>query len=390
MRIAVCNFLLIIGGGALAACGALLFSACGAHNGCDPALGVNAQECALIEAMALPATLPASPGNKYADDDGAAMLGFALFFRTNFGDGIGCASCHEPEATFADARQVAQGKGVGARNTPTVFNGARLERVFFWDGRADSMWSQPLFAVENPNEMASSRLALAHALASDDTLSGAYTGVFGAMPDISALPAEGKPGDPAWEAMSANDQDAVNRIAANFGKALEAYERKNTSTDAPLDTYLRGDKTAISDLAKQGILAFVRDGCVSCHAGAAMTDEHFHKVDFPTLPGAAPDEGRASGAVTLAANPFNLAGPYADAPQPVDTSDRTPFAFRTPPLRNVGKTAPYGHDGALATLSDVLALHAPKAADRAALLAFLLALSGGYPSPPWSDWPQPQ
>lgn len=357
---------------------------------CDPALGVNDKECALVQALALPAALPESPGNEYADDTGAAMLGFSLFFRTDFGTGIGCVSCHEPEASFADARQVAQGKGKGTRNTLTVFNAARISRAFFWDGRADSMWSQPLFAVEDPKEMGSSRLALAHRLANDAALCASYASVFGALPDISALPAEGKPGDPAWDTLSAVDQDKVNRIAANFGKALEAYQRKNTSGDTPLDSYLRGDKTAISDLAKKGVVAFVREGCVSCHAGAAMTDEKYHEVGFPDLPGMTGDEGRKSGAAILAANPFNLAGPYADSPQKVDTSDHTAFAFRTPPLRDVAKTQPYGHNGALGTLTDVLAVHAAKTTDHDALIAFLLALTGGYPSPPWSNWPTPQ
>src|SRR5262249_1921460 len=137
---------------------------------------------------------------------------------------------------------------------PTVFNAGRLTAIF-WDGRADSLWSQPLFAIENSLEMASSRLELAHAVANDPTLAAGYRKVFGELPDMNTWPARGKPGDPAWDDLG-SAQDDVNRVAANVGKALQAYMRKNTSSKSPFDHYLAGDETRMNVVARRGVVAF--------------------------------------------------------------------------------------------------------------------------------------
>jgi cytochrome c peroxidase len=363
----------------------------------DPCQGLDLRTdtCAEAKSMLLPATLPEARGNAHGDDDDAAMLGFQLFFDSDLGNGVGCVQCHAPEAAFTDRKPVSTGRGVGTRNAPTAFNAARL-RVIFWDGRADSVWSQPLFAIENPLEMDSSRLQLAHLIAGDTALRPAYEKVFGPLPDLSAWPASGKPGDAAFDALAPDVQTEANRIAANVGKALEAYMRKNTSGPSMFDAYLGGDTTQITDVAKRGLEAFVDAKCVTCHSGPMLTDEGFHDVGFPSLPGAAPDPGRSGGIPILEANPFNLGGPYADpgtdavAPQ-VETGV-APGEFRTPSLRNVAHTAPYGHDGALTTLDDVLALHAPgvDADTRGTIISFLQTLNGATPPRPWSNWPSPQ
>jgi len=341
--------------------------------------------------MALSSLAPAR-GNLVADSDDAARLGFRLFFNQELGGGVGCVTCHAPELAFTDGLPVSRGRALGVRNAPTVFNAARLN-VFFWDGRADSLWSQPLFAIENPVEMGSSRLELAHFVDGNAELKSAYETVFGPMPSVSAWPATGKPGEPAFDGLSVDTQTAVNRVAANIGKAFEAYLRKNTSGPGALDAFLRGDDT-LNAVAQRGLQVFLAQKCNSCHAGPMLTDEKFHVVGFPVSPNSAPDRGRAGGVPILAANPFNLAGPYADGPvtHPIEAGPADEGAFRTPSLRNVARTAPYGHDGALGTLRDVFSVHAPgvNSDDQTALVAFMQSLNGDYPAPPWNDWPSHQ
>jgi cytochrome c peroxidase len=341
--------------------------------------------------MVLPAALPPAVGNMYGDNVQAAQLGFKLFFDLNLGLGVGCATCHAPELTFTDRIAVAEGKDAGTRNTPTAFNAARLS-VLFWDGRADSLWSQPLFAIENPVEMGSSRLSLAHYMAQN--YRSAYEGIFGPMPgDLDSWPASGRPGDAAFDGLPPTTQDEVNRVAANVGKAFQAYMRLNTSGQSPFDRFLEGDSTQITEVAQNGLALFLKKGCPSCHSGPLLSDEAFHDVQFPGLPDAQPDPGRAAAIAILQANVFNLAGPYADpgpgVPGVIPSEAGEEGAFRTPSLRNVANTFPYGHDGQLATLADVLALHAPNLTEdeTGELIAFLQALSGDDPPPPWNNWP---
>lgn len=356
--------------------------------------GIAPENCSAVKAMRLPATLAPSPGNQYGDNEDAAYLGFRLFFSTDLGNGVGCPTCHLPELAFTDRKAVSVGKGVGTRNAPTVFNAADL-KVMFWDGHADSLWSQPLFAIEDPLEMNSTRLALAHFVANTDARA-LYEKVFGSMPAVETWPAAGKPGDAAFDSLPAITQNEVNRVAANVGKAFDAYMRKNRTADAALDRFLDGDATRLIPLAQDGLNLFVAQGCASCHSGPMLTDEGFHNVGFPSLAGAAPDAGRARGAEILRSNIFNLAGPYADATpgllKTVGVEAGEAGAFRTPSLRNITRTEPYGHDGALASLRDVLKLHAPEVDDdgTAKLLALFQALAGEYPYPPWNNWPTPQ
>ncbi|HYQ03499.1 MAG TPA: cytochrome c peroxidase [Polyangiaceae bacterium] len=357
--------------------------------------GVSAENCAAAHEMLLPTNLPVSRGNKFADDISAAQLGFALFFDSNLGGGTSCATCHAPELAFSDHRSVSKGKDVGTRNSPTTFNSAYLS-VFFWDGRADSLWSQPLGPLENPVEMASSRLSVLHFMA--DHYRDGYESVFGPLGDVASWPASGKPGDAAYDALSDATKDEVNRMFSNVGKALDAYMRKNASSAAALDAFLKGDDSKLIPAQKHGLSLFLENQCQSCHSGPMLSDQGFHNVGFPSLPGAVADLGRAQGVPELLSSPFNLDGPYADvvsgeAPiTPPVASSADVGAFRTPSLRNVALTFPYGHDGALASLSDVMEVHAPNvsASDRPDLLVFLQSLNGAYPLPPWNNWPTPQ
>jgi cytochrome c peroxidase len=392
--------------------GAAALPACRAP--CELLPDLDADACALVRALELPAALPAARGNDHGDALAAAHLGFGIFFDARFSSNqmIRCATCHAPERHFQDDRLTGKGLGELTRNTPTILDAAWMKSQF-WDGRADSLWSQALYPLENPKEMDFTRLELAHRVA--QSYRADYEAVFGPLPpldDAARFPARGAPGLPAWEAMAQADRDAVDVVAASVGKALEAYQRQAAAGRAPLDRFLAGDAAALGAAAQRGLVTFVKAGCVVCHAGPTLSDERFHDLGLPTPAGATPDRGRADGIATLLASPFNAAGPHWDGPRPplpAPAGAADLGAFRTSPLRNVALSAPYGHDGRFATLREVvdfhlrgggrgdaralgsvdplLAPHPLSAADEDDLLAFLAALTGDPPLPPWNDWP---
>ncbi len=396
-----------------------LLAACsgGAGGLCGPA-GLDAGDCARLQTLQLPATLPAARGNPYADNLQAAQLGFQVFFDARFSStqNMRCATCHQPEIEFQDGLPLPAANGFLGRRTPSTANAA-LFGWQFWDGRADSLWSQPLYPFENPLEMSYTRLEVAHRLA--QLYSSDYAAIFGAMPDISDMsrfPAAGAPGMPAWDGMAAADQDTINRIFANLGKSIEAYLRKQCMGGSRVDRYLSGAADALTATELRGAGVFVRAGCIDCHSGPALSDSRYHVLGVPDLPGHPSDTGRASGLATLLASPFNAKGPYFDGPPPAGEddlyaqSDADIGAFRTPSLRNLTGRAPYGHNGQFAALEDVVAFHLQgggagqgnhsgaidpllqprtlSGGDQAALIAFLHALDGAQAPLPWSEWPQ--
>ncbi|HUC65578.1 MAG TPA: cytochrome c peroxidase [Stellaceae bacterium] len=338
---------------------------------------------------------PADPTDGVADNPRAAVLGQKLFFDggLSVNGAISCAICHQPQRAFTDGRALAKGLAVGTRNAPTLL-GAAENHWFFWDGRADSLWSQVPYVIENPREFGSDRLHVAHALYEDPSLRRAYEQVFGPMPalaDSGRFPAHGRPENDetapaarAWDAMTAADRDAVDRIFANVGKAIEAYERKLTGGPSPFDRYVEGLKTGdraklamLSPAAKRGLKLFVGAGhCDLCHAGPNFSDGEFHNIGLPVLPDEAPDTGRAAGIAELRADPFNGIGRFSDDPSAA--KDKLAYlpspqsqlgAFKTPSLRNVALTAPYMHDGRFKTLRDVLEFYAQgEAASRGRLV----------------------
>ena len=152
---------------------------------------------ALILAMGELGDPPPDPTNAVADDPRAARLGQFLFFEQRLsGTGtIACATCHEPGRSWTDGREVAEGLGTLTRHTPSLWNVA-YNRWFFWDGRADSLWSQALSPLEHPDEHGGSRLQYAHLVHGDPELRAAYERVFGPLPeleDTERFPPEGRP-----------------------------------------------------------------------------------------------------------------------------------------------------------------------------------------------------
>jgi cytochrome c peroxidase len=94
----------------------------------------------------------------------------------------------------------------------------------------------------------------------------------------------------------------------------------------------------------------------------------------------------------LASSPFTASGPFWDGPKEsvaLSASAGDHDAFRTPSLRNVTLSAPYGHNGKFATLADAIDFHGTiDPTERDQIVAFLKSLEGSYPLPPWNDWPQ--
>ncbi|MBN8610290.1 MAG: hypothetical protein J0L92_06885 [Deltaproteobacteria bacterium] len=317
----------------------------------------------ILEAMGAPYAPPPSSSNAHADDVAAAALGERLFEDASLSPSeVACSSCHQEPRSFTDARVVGRGVEDVTRNTPTLIDAAG-SRWQFWDGRADTLWAQALGPIENEREMASSRLFVAHRVAS--AYPADYEAIFGALPplaDGARFPAEGAPGDAAWEAMRVADRDAVTRVFTNVGKAIEAYERTLVHTRGRFDRYASGELDALSVAERDGLLAFFQGGCPQCHWGPRLANDAFFAIDMPGVgEGALGDQGRIAAFDTLAASETRAQGAYSDdrtTPDPLDGLDAFPErmrgAFRTPTLRALGDSAPYGHAGTFMTLRSVV------------------------------------
>ncbi|MFO0603014.1 MAG: cytochrome c peroxidase [Polyangiales bacterium] len=314
----------------------------------------------LMRAMVPVVAPPPDPTNRYEDHPLAASLGARIFRDTMLSSNgmVSCSTCHDAATAFVDGRPQAVGVARGDRNTPSVV-AAAYTRWRFWDGRVDTLWAQALGPIENPLEMNSSRLAAVRRVVTayaDD-----YIAVFGAVPDLSRLPASGRPGDPAWEALPAADRALVDRHFANLGKAVAAFERTRRPPMSPLDRYVMGEVDALTAAQRNGLQHFFIAGCAQCHHGPMLTDDSFHNIGMPTgRRDGMPDRGRIDAIAGLLALPFRSDGPFSDDPTPGAHLGRLVShpsqlgAFHTPSLRGVGRTGPWGHGGTFANLRDVV------------------------------------
>jgi cytochrome c peroxidase len=364
--------------------------------------------------------LPRDPSNRYADDWRAAALGRDLFFDTRLsGNGaVSCGTCHLPAEEFQDSRPLAEGVGVTARRTMPIAGTAHGPWLF-WDGRADSQWSQALGPLESPVEHGGTRVQYAHVLA--ESYRDRYEAVFGALPELAGLPRHAGPvADTAWrgawQRIPPARREAVTRVYANIGKAIAAYERRIAFAPSRFDRYVEvelagGPHTPASALTRDeqaGLRLFIGKGsCINCHNGALLTDNHFHNTGVAEPRIALPaDSGRASGARLAISGEFACTGPYSDAGPDdcqevrfaVTEGEELVRAVKTPSLRNVARRAPYMHAGQIATLEDVVehydrAPEAPfghselrplrlSAKERRQLVAFLRTLTGPLSAPP--------
>lgn len=355
---------------------------------------------------------PATSSNRFADDPAAVALGRSLFSDTRMSanNQVSCATCHKPSYNFTDMLPTGRGIGIGNRRTMPI-----AQAVFspwqFWDGRADSLWSQALGPIENPLEHGSTRTQAVRVVANHYRVQ--YEQLFGPLPDLTdshRFPMRASPlGDgaarTAWAGMRAEDRDATNRAYANLGKSIEAFERTLKLSPTRFDGYVGGmigattRRASLSTSEMAGLRLFIgKARCVTCHNGPMFSNEGFANTGVPARRGFPVDTGRIEGARKAIADPFNCKGTYSDA---TDRScDELEFmvvdhpsqirAFKVPSLRGVGGRAPYMHAGQLASLAQVIDHYdrAPKAArgttelkplhltshERRDLSAFLLTL----------------
>ncbi len=294
--------------------------------------------------------LPTDPSNAVADDPKAVAFGNHLFFDTRLSANglIACAHCHQPERHFTDGLPRAVALGVSDRNTPSIV-GTAYSPWYYWDGRKDSQWAQALEPLEAPNEHGTTRERVVDLLRNDADYRHRYAGLFGALPESPA------------------DTD---RVFANVGKVLAAYERRLMPGATRFDAYVAhldrdGEPAAQTHLSSReirGLRLFIgAAACTQCHNGPLFTNNEFHNTGLLSPPGLLPDRGRADGVRDVLADPFNCAGPFSS--DPARNCPELEFArrgseligaTRTPSLRNLGNTAPFQSRGQFATLAEVL------------------------------------
>jgi cytochrome c peroxidase len=338
--------------------------------------GWSATEVATIASMRLTEVgeRPADPSNVYEQLRAAANLGKQLFEDTGLSRNgqVACATCHLSSAQFQDGRPTGQGVGTGRRRTMPVM-GAAHSPFLFWDGRKDSLWSQALGPWEDGLEHGSNRAALVRWLRKH--YQDAYEQVFGTMPDFGSLPEGANPNGTeaeraAWARLTDAQRERVNRVFANMGKSIAAYERSISYGESRFDRYAeavavgnRDGQPILNAQEVRGLRLFLNQGqCSTCHNGPLLTDHAFHNTGVPSVDGTAPDTGRAAGVRKLQQDEFNCLGHYSDARpeqctelQFLVTDDRSQAgAFRTPSLRNVAARAPYMHSGQFSTLDQVI------------------------------------
>jgi cytochrome c peroxidase len=306
----------------------------------EPVVQTAAQE---ISREAVWRAIFARPHEQPPFDPAKAALGRDLFgdVRLSGAGHASCASCHDPDRAFTDGLKTAVGPGgaVLARNAPALYNLA-WATSFFWDGRAGTLADQARVPILAPNELAGDFGAIARRLADDPAMRARFAAAFPAATGVSET---------------------------SILDALVAYEQSLVSPQTRFDQWVEGDAAALTEEEAKGFDIFVgKGGCVSCHGGWRLTDDNFHDVGLPSK-----DLGRGA-----------LASGAPGLPE-----------FKTPSLREVARTAPYMHDGSMASLEDVVdhysdgLLVRPSLAptlvrdlkltksEKAALIAFLKTLS---------------
>lgn len=286
--------------------------------------------------------------NRVSAQPAAAAFGAQLFFepRLSVSGSVSCASCHVPASGWAEPKAKAAGIGQTRRNTQSVVNSG-FNRWFGWSGATDSLWAASLRPLLDPLEMGNAERHAVELLRNDARLACGYRAAFGTAPDGS------------------------DRTFVDIGKALAAFQQTLVSGRTPFDDFrdalARNDAVAAARYpaaARRGLRLFVgKAQCNVCHIGPRFTNDEFDKVGIPVRgPDGVYDWGRYDGIKAMLASRFNLRSVHNDdasRANAVSTSHvalnvEAYGAFRVPGLRNVALTAPYMHDGSLATLRDVV------------------------------------
>jgi cytochrome c peroxidase len=297
-----------------------------------------------LPAVPVPANNPQTP-EKIA-------LGKRLFSdkRLSVDGSISCAECHLADKAFADGRAVAEGvrKRTGTRNTPTLWNVAYFTSQF-WDGRRDTLETQAKDPFVNPVEHGfAGQQAVLNIVRDDADYVAQFKKVFDA------------------------EKNAITMD--HVAMAIAAFERTLIAGDAPFDRFFfAGRRDAMTPAAQRGLALFRgRAGCATCHTidkkYALFTDNLFHSagVGFNRIQSrlaeittrfmkskgeatASLSDGRPLDAAVLTDADLSELGRFVVTGDPGDLGK-----FKTPTLRNVALTAPYMHDGSVASLLEVI------------------------------------
>lgn len=288
------------------------------------------------------------PGNAHSGRREAIALGQHLFFDPRLSpDGrMSCASCHLPAKAFTDGRARSHGREPLDRNAPSLWNAVH-ERWWGWDGAADSLWSQAIRPLTDPRELASHPGHLRQLLSGDPELACRWRRAFAAPPP-------------------ADDEALLVLTAKALGAFVGSLVSGRTTFDRFRDALSRGDTRAQARYpadAQRGLQLFVGRGrCHLCHAGPGFSNGEFADIGagFFVRPGDV-DTGRHGGIRALLSSRYNLLSEHANLrgddalkTRHIALQHRNFGEFKVPSLRNVSLTAPYLHDGQIATLDGVV------------------------------------
>jgi cytochrome c peroxidase len=236
-------------------------------------------------------------------------LGRQLYFDTRLSTSgtLSCNSCHPLGSYGADGEPTSVGHAGkrGDRNSPTVYHAAGYFAQF-WDGRARDVEEQAKGPILNPVEMGMKDGPQVEQVLK--RIPGYVTAFARAFPE-----------------------DKQPLTYAHVGQAIGAFER-GLVTPSRWDSYLKGDKSALSQAEVEGLRVFTNVGCMVCHTGEFLGGSMFEKV----------------GVVEPWPNQTDL-GRFK-----VTKDERDRMVFKVPTLRNIDKTAPYFHDGSVAKLGDAV------------------------------------
>jgi len=278
--------------------------------------------------------VPEPPDNRITAEK--AELGKMLYFDPKLtGDaGLACSDCHDPKQGWGFNDPICRGYpgAVHWRNCHTVVNVGYLDKLF-WTGSAKSMEEQARGAATGGISGNGEKDVMEQRLRQTPYYVEKFREVFGTERPIL---------NDAWLAI------------ATFERAML------TQTDTPLDRYLQGDKTALSEQAIQGMALFNgKANCIECHNGPMLSDQKYYNLGVPR-----PYEWEESGINTITYRfelyakgvPEKYYREFKDDPGLYfDTKRRSDLGkFRTQPLRYLVYTPPYMHAGQFFTLEEVI------------------------------------
>ena len=282
-------------------------------------------------------------------------LGKQLFFdpRLSVDGTVSCNSCHKVMSGGTDNLPVSVGVAgqKGGRSSPTVWNAAFLTAQF-WDGRAATLEDQAKGPILNPVEMGMpSQEVAVERIKAIPGYRAQFKAVFGGAEPVSY---------------------------DNIARAIATYERTLITPNSAFDRYVKGDKKALSAQAVHGMKLVEEVGCTACHNGpnfAGPTSLPMGQGFYQTFP-------------TFTDNDYVIKYKLADdlGRYQVTKDESDKHMFRVPTWRNVALTAPYFHNGSVATLGEAVKVMAKTQLNKdltdaqvADIVAFLNSLSGEFP-----------